>query len=417
MDNLTKTQFIMLVLLVSFVTSLVTGIVTVALVSQSAENGGPIQTIQRVIERSVGTPTPTPVIENPPQTQQEVIISIAKNVTPAVVSVIATKDVPVLEQYFINPFEDDPFSRFFPDFLVPQFRQRGTERRQVSAGSGFFVSADGLVVTNRHVVDDVGADYSVIRNDGKSFPAKVLARDPIKDIAILKVDPPAGGGNPFIPLGNSDSLQVGQSVIAIGNALGEFQNTVSVGVISGLSRTVVATGGIGGPEVLQQVIQTDAAINPGNSGGPLLDISGRAIGVNTAIVQGAENIGFALPANAIRKAVEDVKAFGKIRYPFLGVRYIIINPVVKEARKLSVDYGALVTASGPELAVLPDSPAKKAGIQQGDIILEFDGARIEQANTLGDLISSRKIGDKVRLKILREGKEIFLEATLEERTE
>src|SRR3989344_361026 len=338
MEHLTKTQFILLVLLVSFVTSIVTGIVTVALVSQG-ESGGPIQTIQRVIERSVGVPTPTPVIENPPATQEELIVNIAKNVTPAVVSIVATKDVPVIEEFLINPFED---------FVIPQYRQRGTQKQQFS-------------------------------------------------------------------LGSSDNLRVGQSVIAIGNALGEFQNTVSVGVISGLSRSIVALGAASGPERLQQVIQTDAAINPGNSGGPLLDITGRAIGINTALAQGAENIGFALPINSVRKAVEDVKAFGKVRYPFLGVRYLIINPALKAERKLPVDYGALITAGPGDLAVLPDSPAKKSGLQQGDIILEFDGARVDSDHALGDLIASKRIGDKVRLKILREGKEIILETTLEER--
>ncbi|OGF66612.1 hypothetical protein A2757_00960 [Candidatus Giovannonibacteria bacterium RIFCSPHIGHO2_01_FULL_48_47] len=402
MEHLTKTQFILLVLLVSFVTSIVTGIVTVALVSQG-ESGGPIQTIQRVIERSVGVPTPTPVIENPPATQEELIVNIAKNVTPAVVSIVATKDVPVIEEFLINPFED---------FVIPQYRQRGTQKQQFSLGSGFLVSADGLLVTNRHVVEDTSAEYSVVMNDGKRLSAKVLALDPLKDIAVLKVE---GENFPFIPLGSSDNLRVGQSVIAIGNALGEFQNTVSVGVISGLSRSIVALGAASGPERLQQVIQTDAAINPGNSGGPLLDITGRAIGINTALAQGAENIGFALPINSVRKAVEDVKAFGKVRYPFLGVRYLIINPALKAERKLPVDYGALITAGPGDLAVLPDSPAKKAGLQQGDIILEFDGARVDSDHALGDLIASKRIGDKVRLKILREGKEIILETTLEER--
>ncbi|MEK7162497.1 MAG: trypsin-like peptidase domain-containing protein, partial [Patescibacteria group bacterium] len=323
--------------------------------------------------------------------------------TPAVVSIVATKDVPVIEEFFINPFED---------FVIPQYRQRGTQKQQFSLGSGFLVSADGLLVTNRHVVEDTAAEYSVVMNDGKRLGAKVLALDPLKDIAVLKLE---GENFPFISLGSSDNLRVGQSVIAIGNALGEFQNTVSVGVISGLSRSIVAVGAVSGPERLQQVIQTDAAINPGNSGGPLLDITGRAIGINTALAQGAENIGFALPINAVKKAVEDVKTFGKVRYPFLGVRYIIINPALKAERKLSMDYGALITAGPGELAVLADSPAKKAGLQQGDIILEFDGMRVDQDHALGDLIASKRIGDTVKLKVLRDGKEIFLEAALEER--
>ena len=402
MDNLTKTQLILLVLLVSFVTSLVTGIVSVSLVSQNALS--PIQTISRVIER-VSEPQQTPVIQNALPSEEELIVRLVKNVSPAVVSVVAARDIPVIEQYFINLFGDN-------EFLIPQYRQKGTERRQISSGTGFFVSADGLIVTNRHVVEDAAADYSVVTNDGKKIAVKVLARDPVRDIAVLKVE---GTEHAFIPLGNSDGLNVGQTVVAIGNALGEFQNTVSVGVISGLRRTVVASGLSSGPEILSQVIQTDAAINPGNSGGPLLDLAGRVIGINVAMAQGAENIGFSLPVNMVRKAVEDVKAEGKIVYPFLGIRYVMINPAVREERKLPVDYGALLLASGGELAVLKDSPAAKAGLQAGDIILEFGGARVDQDHTLGDLIAQKRVGEKVKMKILRAGKEMIFEAALEER--
>ena len=402
MDNLTKTQLILLVLLVSFVTSLVTGIVSVSLVSQNTLS--PIQTISRVIER-VSEPQQTPVIQNALPSEEELIVRLVKNVSPAVVSVVAARDIPVIEQYFINLFGDN-------EFLIPQYRQKGTERRQISSGTGFFVSADGLIVTNRHVVEDAAADYSVVTNDGKKIAVKVLARDPVRDIAVLKVE---GTKHAFIPLGNSDGLNVGQTVVAIGNALGEFQNTVSVGVISGLRRTVVASGLSSGPEILSQVIQTDAAINPGNSGGPLLDLAGRVIGINVAMAQGAENIGFSLPVNMVRKAVEDVKAEGKIVYPFLGIRYVMINPAVREERKLPVDYGALLLASGGELAVLKDSPAAKAGLQAGDIILEFGDSRVDQDHTLGDLIAQKRVGEKVKMKILRAGKEMIFEAALEER--
>ncbi|KKT77541.1 MAG: Trypsin domain protein [Candidatus Giovannonibacteria bacterium GW2011_GWC2_44_8] len=398
MEHLTKSQLILLVLLVSFVTSMVTGIMTVALLSEGAGEN-PIQTIQRVIEKSANSP---PAADSPAVSDQDNnIVRIVENVSPAVVSIVAAKDVSVIENYYLTPFGD-----ILADY--------GIQRRQVGAGSGFFVSGDGMIVTNKHVVQDQSASYTIILKSGKNVGAKVLALDPIKDIAVLKVEDLPAGGYPFIHLGDSSGLKVGQTVIAIGNALGEFQNTVSVGVISGLSRTITASGGFSGPEVLAQAIQTDAAINPGNSGGPLLDLSGRAIGINSAVAQGAENIGFAMPIDSVKKAIEDVKSFGKIRYPYLGVRYVIINPAVKESRKLPVDYGALVTASEGELAVLSNSPAKKAGIQQGDIILEFSGKKIDQNNALADLIADKKIGDKVSLKILREGKEISLEATLEE---
>lgn len=407
MDNLSKKQIILLVLLVSFVTSILTGILSVAIFTEGAVN--PLQVFRKAADKSSG---PAEILDNPPRSIEQAIVKIVENVSPAVVSIVASKDVPVIEQYYTSPFEGDPFGGFFPDLSIPHYRQKGTERKQISAGTGFFVSADGSIITNRHVVEDTGADYSVIMNDGKKLKAKVLARDPVKDLAVLKVD---GENYKYIQLGESSNLKVGQSVIAIGNALGEFQNTVSVGVISGLSRTITASGGESGPEVLQQVIQTDAAINPGNSGGPLLDITGRAIGINSAVASGAENIGFAIPINAAKKAVNDVKTFGKIRYPFLGVRYLLINGAVKESKKLSVDYGALVSGTNGD-AVVANSPAAKAGIKDRDIILEIDGIKIDQNNTLADQIASKKIGDKIKLKILRNGKEIFLEAILEERS-
>lgn len=419
MEDLTKTQFILLVLLVSFVTSLVTGVVTVTLVNQAPK---PLtQTIQKVVERvSVAKDKD---LENQISfiTQEDLVVEIVKDASPAVVSIIATKDVPVIEEYFIDPFGSNDFVReliprdFFPELQVPQYKQRGTETRQISSGSGFFVSTDGYVATNRHVVEDSEAEYSVILNDGRKLKAEVLARDPFQDIAILKVEI---SDSPFLVIGNSNNLRVGQSVIAIGNALGEFQNTVSVGVISGLRRTIVATGAISGPEVLQEVIQTDAAINPGNSGGPLLNLEGHVIGLDVAMAQGAENVGFALPINLVKKDLEDVKEFGKVRYAFLGIRYVGINPQIKEEKGLSVDYGALIiTGSEGESAVVAGSPADKAGIKEGDIILDFGGVRIDKENSLSKIIRGYQVGDKIVLKILREGKEFTVEVELAERTE
>lgn len=410
MDHLTKSQVVMVVLLASMMTALVTGIVVASLASESPQ---PItQTIHRVIERTGGNPAP--VTNNPPKTQESLVVKLVESATPAVVNVVAAKDVAVVERYFMSPFEGDDFFQQFlpPDFLIPQYRQKGTERRQISAASGFFVSEDGFVVTNKHVVEDRAADYTVIANSGKRFPAKVLAQDPLQDIAILKVE---GSNFAYIPLGNSDTLKVGQTAVAIGNALGEFQNTVSVGVISGLSRTIIASGSRGGSERLSQVIQTDAAINPGNSGGPLLDLNGQAIGINTATAAGAENIGFALPINAVKKAIADVKMAGRILYPYIGIRYVVLNPAIKESQKLPVDYGALLRSSGGESAVLPGSPAEGAGLKEGDIILEIDGVRVTQNNTPGDLISRKRIGDTIRIKVLRGASELELTAVLEER--
>ncbi|MEK7646774.1 MAG: trypsin-like peptidase domain-containing protein [Patescibacteria group bacterium] len=428
MEGLTKTQLILLALLVSFVTSLVTGIVTVTLINQAPP--AMTQAIYKVIEKA--TVSGGALTEGTEKisviTQEDLIIKLARESSAAVVSVIATKDLPVIEQYFINPFQNDEFFRqvippeMLPQFQVPQYRQNGTVQKQISSGTGFFVSADGMIVTNKHVVEDTDAAYSILFNDGRKLPAKVLARDPLQDIAILKVEQTEGSrrtggrGYVFIPLGTSDNLSVGQTVVAIGNALGEFQNTVSAGVISGLRRSLVANGSSAGPEVLQELIQTDAAINPGNSGGPLLDLAGRVIGINTAMAEGAQSVGFAMPINIVKKDIDDIKEFGRIRYAFFGVRYLIINEKIKEDKKLSVDYGVLLmNGDKGDPAVMADSPAAKAGFKAGDIILEFGGVKVDQNNTLAKLISQRKVGDKVKVKFISGGKESVAEVELIER--
>src|SRR3990167_6154360 len=253
-------------------------------------------------------------------TQEYFVVDAVKKTNPAVVAIVISKEVPKYEVY-INPNQKkNPLEELFPGFnfgAVPEYRQNGTEEKEIGGGSGFFVSNDGLIVTNKHVVNDATAIYTVYTNDGKRHAAEVVDRDPIFDIAFLKINSFAYS---HLPLGNSDSLFLGQSVIAIGNALGEFKNTVSVGVISGLSRSVSAGDSTGQVELLDHVIQTDAAINPGNSGGPLLDLSGRVIGVNVAVVQGSQGIGFALPVNSVKGAIESVKTTGKIVRPYLGVR-------------------------------------------------------------------------------------------------
>jgi len=427
-NNLSKSQLVMLVLLVSFVTSFVTGIVTVALVEQAPP---PItRTVQKVVERI--KEFPAQITESKPEnpsgavngqvvviTQEEQIINIVKENSPAVASVVASKDVPVIEKFLFDPFVDDPFFRdFLPpefreQFLAPQFRENGTEKRQVSFGTGFFVSADGLLITNRHVVSDTEAEYTVILNNGKKYQAKVLARDPLQDLAVLKVDET---GFVHAKLGDSGRIQTGQTVIAIGNALGEFQNTVSVGVISGLGRSITASAGSAGTEELREIIQTDAAINPGNSGGPLLDLAGNVIGVNTAVALGAENIGFALPINLAKKAIADVEQFGRIRYGFLGVRYVNITSDLAKEKNLPIDRGALlVSEEAGKPAITENSPAAKAGIKEGDIILEIDGSIITPENTLIRIISKKRVGDEVTLKIFRDGQESEIKVKLEER--
>ncbi|MGB9763501.1 MAG: S1C family serine protease [Minisyncoccia bacterium] len=345
------------------------------------------------------------------------VVSIVEKTNPAVVSIVITKNVPLIEQYYerFNPFGDDFWNQFFGDnfgFVIPQFRQKGFKKEEIGGGTGFFISSDGLIVTNKHVVKDNNAEYTVLTNDGKKYDAKVLAKDSILDIAILKIK---GNNFPYLTLGDSSKLKLGQTVIAIGNALGEFRNSVSVGVISGLSRTIKAHDYTGNVESLDEVIQTDAAINPGNSGGPLLDLNGKVIGINVAMESGAENIAFALPINTLKPIIESVKQYGEIIRPYLGIRYVVIDDNLKQKNHLPVNYGVLVLRgnNSDELAVIPGSPADKAGIQENDIILEIDGKKLTPDQSLAQIISQKKVGDIVKLKILHKGQEKTIEVKLE----
>jgi serine protease Do len=262
------------------------------------------------------------------------------------------------------------------------------------------------------VVEDTAASYTVLMNDGKKYPAEVIARDTIEDFAILKIEKT---GLKSLPLGDSSKILLGQTVIAIGNALGEFQNTVSHGVISGLSRSIQVNDSYGQGIMLNDVIQTDAAINKGNSGGPLLNLNGEVIGVNTAMVSGAQNIGFAVPINKIKNVAEQVIETGEIKIPYLGIRYVLINSAIQEERSLSVNYGALLLkGENDEPAVEEGSAAWQAGLQEGDIILEFDNQKIDQNNHLATLIRQYNIGDTIVLKILRDDQAFTKEVVLGE---
>jgi len=356
-----------------------------------ADAGVPIIHSEKIIEKEY----------IPQTTQEQKIIDIVKENSPSVVSVVAYKDVPVYEQ----TFQQDFF------FIIPKLEQKGTERQQVGAGTGFIVSSDGLILTNKHVVSDKEAEYVVIMTDNKEYNAKVLARDPVQDLAIMKIE----GGNSFKPLklGSVDDIQIGQTVIAIGNALGRFQNTVSVGVISGLGRTIVATGPDFATEKLEDIIQTDTAINRGNSGGPLINLKGEVVGINTAVSTEGENIGFAISIDKAKRSIEQVKTLGRISYPYMGVRYIILNKEISKARDIEVDYGALIVGDN-EPAVVDGSPAQKAGIKEGDIILEINGEKITENNSLAKIISKYNPFESLNLKILRDGQEIYLNIILGE---
>lgn len=351
--------------------------------------------------------------------EQSAVTDVVKRVSPSVVSVIATKELPKLERFYYNPFGgDDFFNQFFggQDFLVPGTRQNGTERREVGGGTGFVISKDGLIVTNKHVVLDTEADYSVLMNDEQTYDAEVLARDPVNDLAILKID---AHDLPTVELGDSDALEVGQSAIAIGNALGEFRNTVSTGVISGLSRSITAGGGSAFSEQLTNVIQTDASINPGNSGGPLLNIAGQVVGINTAVATGAQGIGFAIPINAVKSSIESVRENGRIVRPWLGVRYVMLNDAIAERNNLSITEGALIVrgTERTDLAVIPGSPAAKAGLKENDIITKIDDTALTSKQPLAQVLSQYSPGDTITVTRWRDGEEEQINVTLEEFTQ
>lgn len=366
----------------------------------------------KTVAPSVGNPSPA--LYAPTNDYEAAVIDAVKKASPAVVSIVISEQVPIVEQCPYNPFGNLPpeFQQFFgnmPDMTQPCDTGQ-TQLQEVGGGSGFIISSDGLILTNKHVVSDTSASYTVITNDGTKYDAKVLARDPSQDFAVVKIN---ATGLPTVTLGDSDGLELGQTAIAIGNALGQFSNTVSVGVVSGLERTVTASDESGGSqETIQGVIQTDAAINPGNSGGPLLNLQGQVIGINTAVASGAQSIGFAIPINRAKHDITSVEATGNIQSAFLGVRYLMITADLAKQQNLPVSEGALVRGSSDGPAVEPGSPAAKAGIQAEDIILTVNGEQINADHTLSDIITGHNVGDALTLTINRGGKEMTLQVTL-----
>jgi serine protease Do len=348
------------------------------------------------------------------------VIATVKKVMPAVVSIVISKRLEDLEREM--PAGHYPFVPGHPD----EKRERAKKIKILSAmandhhmvevggGSGCIVDPNGLILTNKHVIDDVGAEYTVILNDDRRFAANILTRDPVNDIAILKID---AQKLPFLKLGDTRSMELGQGVIAIGNALGMFKNTVSLGIISGLSRAIAAQTDPSAPEQeMRGLIQTDAAINPGNSGGPLVDGKGRVIGVNVAIISGAQSIGFAIPVNTAKRDIDDLKKYGRIRRPLLGLRYIMIDETLQKKMNLPVAYGALVVReSERDAAVIPESPAARAGIREKDIILAMNGRELDANHPIQDLLEDLDVGTLVTFAVLRNGKKFMTQATLTER--
>lgn len=342
-----------------------------------------------------------------PAKTQSPIVKIVKKSLPSVVSITMTKNLTGLESVF-------QLSKQSPSPIPKK------KRVKVGGGSGFIVSQDGIVLTNRHVMEDSKADYTLVLHNGEKVKPKILGIDPIHDIAILQIQ--GQKDFPFLEMGDSSTLDLGEQVIAIGNALGLFKNTVSLGIVSGLSREIQAQSELSdSASKLRGLIQTDAAINPGNSGGPLIDMSGKVIGINAAMVFGAENIGFALPINNAKKALEELKKHGRIRQPFFGIRYLQINKQLKDQYDLPIDFGALVI-SEPELplgksrAVISGSPAERAGFKESDIIVEISGQKITPEISVNDILGDFTVGQKLICKILRQGKEKIINITLDEKS-
>lgn len=343
--------------------------------------------------------------------QQQLIKTIEK-ATGAVVSISAQESIRDAEKKS-------------PGMLFPLF-ERDTKkahrltkkmeqgRLHISGGSGCIIDRSGIVVTNMHVILEDHLSYVVTMADETEYNAQLITTDIIGDVAFLKIVSDRKNF-PFLPLGDSSSVKLGQYVVAIGNALGMFNNTVSFGIISGLSRSIEAKRGKL-KEQLHGLLQTDAAINPGNSGGPLVDMSGNIIGINAASVFSAENIGFAIPVNAIKRDVESIKKYGTIRRPFLGIRYAVLDPHVARVLSSSQQEGMLVTSPySHHPAVLSGSPAQKAGIKEGDVIVAIDGKSLTSHFTLQDALDQYEPGARIALTIRRGAREFVAHLTLESR--
>ncbi len=372
-------QFVVIFLILSFLMGLVGGAGSIVLISENTKlrrwlgvNDTPALSLSKTVTDKL-------VVE-----ESNGFIQTVKKVGPAVVS-ISTK------QQGVNIF--------------------GQVVEQDSAGTGFIITSDGLIATNKHVVSDEKATYTVITADGKQYEAAVKARDTYNDLAILKIE---ATGLPVVELGDSDAVEVGQWVVAIGNALGEFNNSVSVGVVSAKNRKLDATNS---SNELVGLIQTDAAINPGNSGGPLVNLKGQVIGIDTAIASptgSSVGIGFAIPVNSIKKAIDSFRKTGQITRPMLGIRYVNIDPTLQKELSLSVDHGALIAGDVQNPGIVAGGPAEKAGLQERDIITEINGERVDEDHPLANKLLNYNAGDQITLKVLRKGSEQNIKVTLGE---
>lgn len=327
--------------------------------------------------------------------ESQLISDIAKNVGPSVVSVNVTSQSQQLD-----------------------FFGRTRQSRQVSAGTGIILNKDGYIITNRHVIPAGTTNVDITLSDGTTLTeVDVVGRtadSDTLDVAFLKVKDAKGKDLVPAKIGDSSKVQVGDKVIAIGNALGQFQNTVTSGIISGFGRSIEAGDNSGAEtESLQNLFQTDASINQGNSGGPLVNINGEVIGINTAVAgDGAENIGFSIPINDVQGLIKSVLNTGKLERPYLGIRYVTLNDDYAYEYNLNVKRGAYLAPSQGG-SVLAGSPAEKAGLKEKDIIVKIDGTAIDEKNSLISLIGRKSVGDEVTLTVIRDGKEQTIKVKLE----
>jgi len=322
------------------------------------------------------------------------IPQLFKEVSPSVVNISTTQVVKFNRPRTRSPFgPQDPFDDFFNNF----FGRMPKEQKRRSLGSGFLVSADGYILTNNHVVEKAD-EVTVTLLDKEEFKAKVVGTDPKTDIALIKID--TSKKLPFVSLGDSEKLEVGEWVVAIGNPFG-LGHTVTTGIVS-------AKGRIIGSGPYDDFIQTDASINPGNSGGPLFNLKGEVVGINTAIIQGGQGIGFATPIQLAKSVLEQLKDKGKVTRGWLGVYIQRLTPDVAEKLGVPGKRGALVSD------VTKDGPAEKAGIKSGDVILAFNGKEIKDEHELPAAVASTQPGKKVDVKVVRDGKEVVIPVTIAE---
>lgn len=314
----------------------------------------------------------------------EAVAEVAKKVSPSVVSIVTSQTAQTLFGYNVQ---------------------------QEGAGTGIIISKDGYVITNKHVVSDTTNSVQIVAADGTQYKSvKFVGADPTNDIAFLKIE----GVDNLTPveLGDSSQMQVGQKVVAIGNALGEYQNTVTTGIISALSRPVTASDGQNSTETLDDLLQTDAAINPGNSGGPLVNLAGEVIGINTAVVTDAEGIGFAIPVNDVKGMVKTLLATGKVVKPFVGVRYVPVTAAIAKEMNLSVKNGALIYSGDGTTPIVSGSPAEKAGLRDKDIIVKVDNTHIDSTHPFASVIAQYSPGDVIKITYIRDGKESTVSLTV-----